>query len=96
MTEWSFPTTRPASPNANEQEMAARDAPSPTVYEDPINSAPEAANRSLSRSQVLGGYAPQGNVVGLSPKASKDVDISVFRCVVWALSIWLPLVSTIP
>lgn len=92
MTEWSFPTTRPASPNANEQELAARNASSPTVY-DPIDSAPAVADRSLSRSQVLGGYAPQGNMVGLSPKASKDVDISVFRCVVWALSIWLPLVS---
>lgn len=94
ITEWSFPTTQLGSPNGNvnEQDQVARPAVSPTVYEHPID-VPLAQNKPLSQSQVLGGYAPQGNAIGLSPKASKDVEISISRCVVWAISIWLPLVS---
>ncbi|GJJ07275.1 hypothetical protein Clacol_001475 [Clathrus columnatus] len=93
VTEWSFPTTRSVSPSVTEQD--ARGAVSPTVYEYPIDT-PSTPNKSLSRSQVLGGYAPQGNVATLSPKASQDVNISVFRCIGWAVFIWLPLGFALP
>ena len=64
----------------------------PTEYEHRVSRGTIAV-QPLAESSVLGGYGLHENVSGLSPKASKDVDISVFRCVAWTASIWLPIVS---
>ena len=91
LTEFSFPTTRPGSPNEHEQ--LTRTALTPTVDDRVAHSRGTTAVQPLAESRVLGGYGLRGSVVGLSPKASKDVDISVFRCAAWTASIWLPIVS---
>ncbi|KAF8528778.1 hypothetical protein BU17DRAFT_37112 [Hysterangium stoloniferum] len=94
LSEFSFPTTRPGSPPHQEQ----RTALTPTVYEHPVSHSRAAPSlKPLSESRVLGGYARNGSTqAGLSHKASKDVDVSVFRCIAWTASIWLPLGLSLP
>lgn len=97
ISEFSFPTTRsrPASPNEQEEQLNHPPATPTVVYEQEALHPTVVTGQTLSESRVLGGYGPQDRSTGLSPKASKDVNISIFRCVAWAISIWLPLVSCI-
>ena len=97
LTEFSFPTTRPESPNEHDQ-LTRTAAVTPTACEPRVSHSHSRASTAVNRlgeSRVLGGYGLQGNSVGLSPKASKDVDISAVCCVAWAISIWLPVVSVL-
>ncbi|KAF8592665.1 hypothetical protein K439DRAFT_1625998 [Ramaria rubella] len=95
LTEFSFPTTRPGTPNEHEQ--LTRTALTPTVYENrATHSRATTAVQPLAESRVLGGYGLQSGLAGLSPKASRDIDISVGRCLAWTVSIWLPIGLSLP
>jgi hypothetical protein len=95
MTAFSFPSSRPASPSNSQIGHSNKDAfvsSRTAVSPMPVSPLPH-----LSNAKVLGGYGH----VGMTEKgssttnldASKTLDISLAKMLLWFAMIWVPFVS---
>ncbi|CCM00178.1 uncharacterized protein FIBRA_02206 [Fibroporia radiculosa] len=88
LSAWSFPRTCPGSP-----------PPSATTPDLLLPSTTAAQSvPAMASAQVLGGYGydAEGNPGSLASKHSSDLDVSIFRTIGWLITIWVPLVLSLP
>jgi hypothetical protein len=95
-TAWSFPSSRPSSPELDAAVASTQDLNSQLLRSSRPNTP------ALSSAQVLGGYgfvspSPNDTEKGIAKLAKTDppcdIDVSVWRILSWLAGIWVPLVS---
>ncbi|KAJ7126406.1 hypothetical protein C8R43DRAFT_931944, partial [Mycena crocata] len=101
VSAWSYPTTHhqedhEGSHNDSSNNLNAELLPSHTAVTRPSTPA-------LANAKVLGGYgfAPMNNdaeksLAALAAAPGATIDISIYRAVGWLITIWVPLILSLP
>ncbi|KAI0309404.1 hypothetical protein OF83DRAFT_1179663 [Amylostereum chailletii] len=96
VSAWSYPTSRPESPELDAALASTQDLNSHLLRSRPNTPA-------MSSAQVLGGYGytpstgdTEKGFSTLSSTATKDVDLSLPRIISWLAGIWIPFALSSP
>lgn len=97
-TAWSFPSSRPGSPNP---ELDAAVASTQDLNSGLLGSSSRPNTPALASAQVLGGYGyvpsaspdAEKGINSLAAESSHGIDVSFLRIATWLAMIWAPFVS---
>ncbi|KAI0340897.1 hypothetical protein BDW22DRAFT_365380 [Trametopsis cervina] len=98
LSAWSFPASQPGSPypstpDLHTQFLQSTDLPSTTVHR---------LTPAMATADVLGGYGYSGEAsraesgATISTLPGSEVDVSVYRAIGWLITIWVPMVLSLP